>query len=277
MNKETLLERIGRAGAARRSSRASADIRDESDKSGMRVVIELKRGEVPEVVLNNLYKQTQLQDTFGMNMVALVDGQPRLLQPEAAARVLPAAPPRSGHAPHACSSCARRASAATCWKAWPSRWPTSTSSSRIIKAVADAAGREGRADGARLGFVAGARDADARRGRRRRRHEAFRPKACRSTTACRPTACTGCPTTQAQEILQMRLQRLTGLEQDKIVDEYREVMAQIADLLDILAKPARVTTIIGDELTAIKRRVRRQARARADRRAQRAATWRPRT
>src|SRR5260364_128950 len=56
-----------------------SDIRDESDKSGMRAVIELKRGEVPEVVLNNLYKQTQLQDTFGINMVALVDGQPRLL------------------------------------------------------------------------------------------------------------------------------------------------------------------------------------------------------
>ena len=56
-----------------------SDLRDESDKSGMRVVIELKRGEVPEVVLNNLYKQTQLQDSFGMNMVALVDGQPRLL------------------------------------------------------------------------------------------------------------------------------------------------------------------------------------------------------
>ncbi len=56
-----------------------SDIRDESDKSGMRVVIELKRGEMPEVVLNNLYKNTQLQDTFGMNMVALVDGQPRTL------------------------------------------------------------------------------------------------------------------------------------------------------------------------------------------------------
>jgi DNA gyrase subunit A len=56
-----------------------ADIRDESDKSGMRVVIELKRGELAEVVLNNLYKDTQMQDTFGMNMVALVDGQPRVL------------------------------------------------------------------------------------------------------------------------------------------------------------------------------------------------------
>src|SRR3989441_9653987 len=54
-------------------------IQDESDKSGMRLVIELKRGEVPEIVLNNLYKLTQLQDSFGMNMVALVDGQPRLL------------------------------------------------------------------------------------------------------------------------------------------------------------------------------------------------------
>src|SRR5437867_13220507 len=56
-----------------------SDIRDESDRSGMRVVIELTRGEIPEVALNNLFKQTQLQDTFGINMVALVDGQPRLL------------------------------------------------------------------------------------------------------------------------------------------------------------------------------------------------------
>jgi DNA gyrase subunit A len=66
----------------------------------MRVVIELKRGEVPEVVLNNLYKQTQLQDTFGMNMVALVDGQPRCAQPQADARVLPGAPARGGHPAH---------------------------------------------------------------------------------------------------------------------------------------------------------------------------------
>ena len=75
-------------------------IQDESDKSGMRLVIELKRGEVPEVVLNNLYKQTQLQDTFGINMVALIDGQPTPVQPEGPDPGLPAAPPRSGHAPH---------------------------------------------------------------------------------------------------------------------------------------------------------------------------------
>ncbi|MFN9807777.1 MAG: DNA topoisomerase (ATP-hydrolyzing), partial [Betaproteobacteria bacterium] len=78
VNKRVLLERIAELVNEKRLEGIS-DIRDESDKSGMRVVIELKRGELPDVVLNNLYKQTQLQDSFGMNMVALVDGQPRLL------------------------------------------------------------------------------------------------------------------------------------------------------------------------------------------------------
>ena len=78
VNKRSLLEKISELVNDKRIDGIS-DLRDESDKSGMRVVIELKRGEVPEVVLNCLYKQTQLQDTFGMNMVALVDGQPRLL------------------------------------------------------------------------------------------------------------------------------------------------------------------------------------------------------
>ena len=78
VNKKTLIEKIAELVNDKKIEGIS-DLRDESDKSGMRMVIELKRGEVPEVVLNNLYKQTQLQDTFGMNMVALVDGQPRLL------------------------------------------------------------------------------------------------------------------------------------------------------------------------------------------------------
>ena len=78
VNKRVLLEKIGELVNEKRIEGIS-DLRDESDKSGMRIVIELKRGEVPEVVLNNLYKMTQLQDTFGMNMVALVDNQPRLL------------------------------------------------------------------------------------------------------------------------------------------------------------------------------------------------------
>ena len=78
VNKKTLQERMAEL-VHEKKLEGISHIQDESDKSGMRVVIELKRGEVPEVVLNNLYKQTQLQDTFGMNMVALVDGQPRLL------------------------------------------------------------------------------------------------------------------------------------------------------------------------------------------------------
>ena len=96
MNKRTLLEKISEMVNDKRIEGIS-DLRDESDKSGMRVVIELKRNEVPEVVLNCLYKQTQLQDTFGMNMVALVDGQPRLLKPQTADRMLPFAPARSHH------------------------------------------------------------------------------------------------------------------------------------------------------------------------------------
>ena len=78
VNKKTLLEKIAEL-VNEKKIEGIAHLQDESDKSGMRVVIELKRGEVPEVVLNNLYKQTQLQDTFGMNMVALVDGRPQLL------------------------------------------------------------------------------------------------------------------------------------------------------------------------------------------------------
>ncbi len=78
VNKANLLIRIGELVRDKKIEGIS-DLRDESDKSGMRVVIELRRGEVPEVVLNNLYKETQMQDTFGMNMVALLDGQPRLL------------------------------------------------------------------------------------------------------------------------------------------------------------------------------------------------------
>ncbi|MGB5009436.1 MAG: DNA gyrase subunit A, partial [Candidatus Dechloromonas phosphoritropha] len=78
VNKKTLIEKVAEL-VNEKKIEGISDIRDESDKSGMRVVIELKRGEVAEVILNNLYKQTQLQDTFGMNMVALVDGQPRLL------------------------------------------------------------------------------------------------------------------------------------------------------------------------------------------------------
>ena len=100
VNKATLLTRIGEL-VREKKLEGISDLRDESDKSGMRVVIELKRGEVAEIILNNLYKLTQLQDSFGMNMVALVDGQPRLLNLQAVPRVLPAAPARGRRPAHA--------------------------------------------------------------------------------------------------------------------------------------------------------------------------------
>ena len=78
VNKKNFIQKIAEL-VTEKKIEGISDLRDESDKSGMRVAIELKRGEIPDVVLNNLYKQTQLQDSFGMNMVALIGGQPRLL------------------------------------------------------------------------------------------------------------------------------------------------------------------------------------------------------
>ena len=92
-------------------------------------MIELKRGEVPEIILNNLYKLTQLQDSFGMNMVALVDGQPRLLNLKQFLEFF-LVHRREVVTRRTCSTCARRASAGTSWKASPSRCRTSTRSSR---------------------------------------------------------------------------------------------------------------------------------------------------
>ena len=143
VNKKTLQERMAEL-VHEKKLEGISHIQDESDKSGMRLVIELKRGEVPEVVLNNLYKQTQLQDTFGINMVALIDGQPKLCNLKDLIQVF-LQHRREVVAQDTCSTCARRASAATCWKAWPWRWPTSTSSSDHPR-VAHPAGGQGRAD-----------------------------------------------------------------------------------------------------------------------------------
>jgi DNA gyrase subunit A len=127
VNKKTLQERMAEL-VHEKKIEGISHIQDESDKSGMRLVIELKRGEVPEVVLNNLYKQTQLQDTFGINMVALIDGQPKLCNLKDLIEVF-LQHRREVVTRRTCSTCARRASAAMCWKAWPWRWPISTTSS----------------------------------------------------------------------------------------------------------------------------------------------------
>ncbi len=243
VNKSTLLSRIGEL-VREKKIEGISDLRDESDKSGMRVVIELKRGEVPEIILNNLYKLTQLQDSFGMNMVALVDNQPRLLnlkqfleyfiqhRREVVVRRTRFELRKARERGHILEGLAVALSNVdeiiALIKASPTPpeakvalmgrlWRSSIVEEMLVRAAADAARPDGLAP--EFGWQkSGYRLSDA----------------------------------QAQAILELRLQRLTGLEQDKITGEYREVMALIADLIDILAKPERVTAIITDELTGIR-------------------------
>jgi DNA gyrase subunit A len=250
VNKKSLLERIAEL-VHEKKIEGISHIQDESDKSGMRVVIDLKRGEVPEVVLNNLYKQTQLQDTFGMNMVALIDGQPKLCslrelisiflehRREVVTRrtVFELRKARDrGHVLEGLAvALANIDEFIATIKASPT--PPLAKSALMSKSWDSAMVRDmlARAEGQTPG------------GR-----EAFRPAGLAAAFGMQPDGLYRLSEDQAGEILQMRLQRLTGLEQDKIVGEYKEVMAQIADLIDILNTPSRVTTIISDELSAIK-------------------------
>jgi DNA gyrase subunit A len=243
VNKKTLQEKIAEL-VNEKKIEGIAHIQDESDKSGMRLVIELKRGEVPEVVLNNLYKQTQLQDTFGMNMVALVDGRPELLnlkqmlecfishRREVVTRRTVFELRKARERGHILEGLAVALSNVdeiiALIKAAPTpadakrelmarAWRSTLVEEMLVRASAESSRPEGLAP--EFGF--------SRRGY-------FLSEA------------------QAQRILEMQLQRLTGLEQDKIVGEYKEVMEQIADLLDILARPERIIQIIGAELAAIR-------------------------
>jgi len=245
VNKRLLLERIAEL-VNERKLEGISDIRDESDKSGMRVVIELKRGEVPEVVLNNLYKQTQLQDTFGINMVALVDGQPRLLnlrqmldaflshRREVVTRrtVFDLRKARErGHLLEGLAvAIANVDEMIEVIKASPT---PPIARERLME-------RAWRAGIAREMLERAGSDIGA-----------FQPEGLEPGRGLQGDFYR-LSETQAQEILQMRLQRLTGLEQDKIVQEYREVISQITDLLDILSRPERITQIITDELASVK-------------------------
>ncbi|MEX2242051.1 MAG: DNA gyrase subunit A [Burkholderiales bacterium] len=243
VNKKALLEKIAELVTEKRIEGIS-DIRDESDKDGIRVAIELKRGELPEVVLNNLYKQTQLQDSFGMNMVALVDGQPKLLnlrqlleafvshRREVVTRRTVFDLRKARERGHVLEGLAVALSNVDEVIALIKRAPSPPDAKRELMARAwpSPLVREllGRAAAAQF------------------RPEGLAPEYGLQDDGYRLSA------EQAQAILELRLQRLTGLEQDKIRDEYREVMTQIADLIDILEQPARITAIIGEELRKLK-------------------------
>ncbi|HLO63379.1 MAG TPA: DNA gyrase subunit A [Azonexus sp.] len=243
VNKKSLIEKIAEL-VNEKKIEGISDIRDESDKSGMRIVIELKRGEVGEVILNNLYKQTQLQDTFGMNMVALVDGQPRLLnlkqmlecflshRREVVTRRTVYELRKARERGHILEGLAVALSNVDEIIALIKAAPTPPDAKRGLME------RTWRSPVVEEMLVRAASDAS--------RPEGLAPEFGLSEQGYRLSDA------QAQAILELRLQRLTGLEQDKIVGEYRDVMAKILDLLDILAKPARITEIIVGELTAIR-------------------------
>jgi DNA gyrase subunit A len=245
VNKANLLIKIGEL-VREKKLEGISDLRDESDKSGMRVVIELKRGEVPDIVLNHLYKQTPLQDSFGMNMVALVDNQPRTLN-------------LKQFIEHFIS---HRRVVVTRRTNFELR--KAQDRSHILEGLAVALNN---LDPMIELIKASATPPDAKAG--------LMGRAWKSTTVTqmlqRAGAASFRPTglgpefgwqekdkgyrlseAQAQAILDMRLQRLTGMEQEKIINEYKEVCDFIEDLLDILGKPDRVTKIVAAELKEIR-------------------------
>jgi DNA gyrase subunit A len=250
VNKRTLLERIAEL-VNEKKLEGISDIRDESDKSGMRVVIELKRGEVPEVILNNLYKQTQLQDTFGMNLVALVDGQPKLLnlkemlecflshRREVLTRRTVYELRKARDRGHVLEGLAVALANIDEFIAIIKAAPTPPIAKQELMARPW--------DSSLVREMLTRTETEATGGR-----VAYRPEGLNPAYGLQEDGLYRLSDVQAQEILQMRLQRLTGLEQDKIVGEYRDVMAQIADLLDILARPERIRQIIVDELGQVR-------------------------
>jgi DNA gyrase subunit A len=251
VNKKTLQEKIAEL-VNEKKIEGISDIRDESDKDGMRLVIELKRGEVPEVVLNNLYKLTQLQDTFGMNMVALVDGQPRLLnlkqmveyflfhRREVVTRRTVFQLRKARDRGHVLEGLAVALANIDDFIAIIKAAPTPPVARQELMARSW--------DSSLVREMLSRADENSAVGGR----IAYRPESLPDEYGLQQDGMYRLSDVQAQEILNMRLQRLTGLEQDKIVGEYKDIMATIADLLDILARPERITQIIGDELLAIK-------------------------
>ncbi|OSI21281.1 DNA gyrase subunit A [Neisseria dumasiana] len=245
VNKAKLVEKIGEL-VRDKVLEGISDLRDESDKSGMRVVIELKRNENAEVVLNQLYKLTQLQDSFGINMVALVDGQPRLLNLK---QIL------SEFLRHRREVVTRR----TLFRLKKARHEGHIAEGKavalsnidemiqLIKESADAPEAKEKLlarpwQSGLVGEMLSRTDLDM---------QMARPEGLPAGLGLQ-TGGYFLSEIQADAILRMSLRNLTGLDQDTIVNDYKNIMAQIIDFLDILAKPERITQIIHEELEEIK-------------------------
>jgi DNA gyrase subunit A len=245
VNKARLIEKIAELVKEKKIEGISQDgLRDESDKDGMRIVIELRRGEVAEVLLNNLFQQTALQSVFGINMVALVDGRPRLLNLKQLLEFF---------IRHRREVVTRR----TLFELRKAR-----DRAHVLEGLAVALAN---IDEVIQLIKQAPNTAEAKKGLLERVWqsgvvEAMLQRAGAAST--RPEELSeefgltaeGYRLTevQAQEILNMRLHRLTGLEQDKIINEYEELLDKIADLLDILRNPDRLMQVIRDELNEIR-------------------------
>ena len=243
VNKAAMLEKIAEL-VKEKKLEGITELRDESDKDGMRVVIELRRGEVPEVMLNKLYQFTQMQNVFGINMVALEDSQPRLMtlkevleaflrhRQEVVTRrtiyELRKARERAHELEGLTVALANIDEVIALIKAAPN--PAEAKKGLMAREWAPGAvtGMLERA-GAESSRPDGLDEQFGLRGGKYRLSEA-----------------------QAQAILELRLHRLTGLEQDKIVKEYQEILTSIAELLSILGSPERLMNVIRGELAAIR-------------------------
>ena len=245
VNKARLLERIADLVREKIIEGIAGDgLRDESDKDGLRVVIELKRGEVPDVVLNNLYKHTPLETVFGINMVGLVDGQPRLLGLKALL---------DAFLRHRREVVTRRTVFEL--KKARERGPVlegqAVALANIDEVIAliKASPTPAEARVALMGrtWLGGAvAEMLARAGDVRVRPDNLAEEYGLSGTGYRLSE------VQAQAILDLRLHRLTGLERGKIVAEFAEILERIRDLSDILARPARLLEVIRNELLEVR-------------------------
>jgi DNA gyrase subunit A len=242
LNKARLIERIAEL-VKEKKIEGISELRDESDKDGMRVVIELRRGEIGDVVLNNLYAQTQLQAVFGINMVALVDGQPKLLNLK---QILEA------FIRHRREVVTRR----TVYLLRKAR-----ERGHLLEGLAVALAN---IDPIIELIKASPSSSEAKEGLIARSWSPGEVTAMLQRAgddACRPDELEAqyglhdgqyfLSPAQAQAILDLRLHRLTGLEHEKLLNEYDEKLREITDYLEILSDPDRLKLVIREELEAI--------------------------
>jgi DNA gyrase subunit A len=243
VNKARLIERIAEL-VREKKLEGISELRDESDKDGMRVVIELKRGELTDVVLNNLFKATPLQSVFGINMVGLVDGQPKLLSLKELLEAF---------LRHRREVVTRR----TLFDLRKARerahvleglMVALANIDEIIALIrASASPAEAKAALCARAWQPGAVTAMLERaGATATRPDDLTEESGLADTGYRLSAA------QAQAILDLRLHRLTGLEQDKISQEYSGLIDNIQNFVEILSNPERLQQVIGDELTEVR-------------------------